>query len=191
MKYYKKLVGETVYLSPMSIEDAEIYARWLNDSDITDGLGSTSRIVSLDSERDWISENAGLFQFAIIRKSDDLLLGNCGLEGINSVRRCATIGIFIGEEENRRKGYATEAMKLALDYGFRYLNLHNIMLMVFDFNDKAVACYEKIGFKRIGERRESYYIHGEYHNEIYYDIVKEEWLEMYPEPIVKKNRGND
>ena len=31
MKYFKKLVGEKIYLSPRSTEDAEIFTEWMND----------------------------------------------------------------------------------------------------------------------------------------------------------------
>ena len=31
MKYFKKLVGDKIYLSPRNIEDAELYVKWMND----------------------------------------------------------------------------------------------------------------------------------------------------------------
>ena len=31
MKYFKKLVGERIYLSPINIEDAEKYVGWMSD----------------------------------------------------------------------------------------------------------------------------------------------------------------
>ena len=31
MKYFKKLVGDRIYLSPRSTEDAEIFVKWLYD----------------------------------------------------------------------------------------------------------------------------------------------------------------
>ncbi len=31
MTYFKKIIGEKCYLSPMNIEDAEQYTRWMND----------------------------------------------------------------------------------------------------------------------------------------------------------------
>ena len=34
MKYYKKLVGEKCYLSPISIEDADQYCEWLNNFEV-------------------------------------------------------------------------------------------------------------------------------------------------------------
>ena len=39
MKYFKKFVGKRIYLSPMNIEDAETYVKWLNDFNVTNGLG--------------------------------------------------------------------------------------------------------------------------------------------------------
>ena len=35
-KYFKKLVGERIYLSPRSTEDVEIFTEWLNDFETTD-----------------------------------------------------------------------------------------------------------------------------------------------------------
>ena len=47
MKYYKKLIGKKVYLSPMNVDDVESYIKWLNDLNVTDGLGISNKIVSL------------------------------------------------------------------------------------------------------------------------------------------------
>ena len=41
MKYFKKIVGERLYLSPMNVEDAETYVKWLSDREVTDTLGNT------------------------------------------------------------------------------------------------------------------------------------------------------
>jgi hypothetical protein len=34
MKYYKKIVGKRLYLSPINIDDAENYIKWMNDKDV-------------------------------------------------------------------------------------------------------------------------------------------------------------
>ena len=36
MKYFKKLLGDRIYLSPRRIEDAEKFAEWMNDFEVTD-----------------------------------------------------------------------------------------------------------------------------------------------------------
>ena len=38
MKYFKKLVGERIYLSPRSSEDAEIFTNWMNDFEVTEKI---------------------------------------------------------------------------------------------------------------------------------------------------------
>ncbi len=174
MRYFKKLIGKRLYLSPMNIEDAETYVKWLNDKRVTDGIGTTNRITSLDSEKDWIKQNSNLYQFAIVSLADDKLIGNCSFHGIDHIRQCAEVGLFIGDEENRSKGYGEEVLNLLLDYGFDYLNFNNIMLKVFSFNERAINCYKKVGFKEIGKRRESYYLKGKFYDELYMDIVKAE-----------------
>ena len=80
---------------------------------------------------------------------------------------------IIGDEENRSKGYGTEAMKLLVDYGFNILGLHNIDLNVFEFNKQAIKAYEKVGFKEYGRRHESYFLDGKFYDEISMEIINE------------------
>ncbi len=68
---------------------------------------------------------------------------------------------------------------MLLDYGFNYLNLNNIMLTVKSFNERAINCYQKVGFKEIGRRRKSYFLNGKYYDDIYMDILAEEFKESY------------
>ena len=160
MKYFKKIEGEKVYLSPMNLEDIEKYVKWMNDFSTTDGLGSSSKVTTFESERAWLINNMDKKeqQFAIVLKETDKLIGNCGSCDINHLHQKGEVGLFIGEEENRSKGYGTEALSLLVEYGFNYLNLKNIMLKVFSFNKRAIKSYEKIGFKVFGKRTEDYYL---------------------------------
>ncbi len=176
MKYFKKLVGRRIYLSPMNVEDAETYVRWLSDPAVSDNLGSTSHVIALSGEKDWITQNAGKPLLAIVKLDNDELIGNCGIQSIDQVRQCAEVGLFIGDEKNRGQGYGGEVLQLLLDYGFGCLNLHNIMLRVFAFNERAIACYKKAGFREIGRRRQAYFLHGKYHDEIFMDVLREEHI---------------
>lgn len=176
MKYFKKLVGERVYLAPMIMENLEKYTEWMNDFETTDYIGRSAGVTTLESERKWLErnvENEGMF--CIVEKESDKLIGNIGLKNINHLHRTATLGIFIGDKECRNKGYGTDAIKLLLDYGFNYLNLKNIKLDVFEFNERAKACYEKCGFKEYGRRRKCYFLNGKYYDRIEMDILAEEF----------------
>ena len=52
MEYVKKFVGEKVYLSIMHTDDAEKYVKWLSDRSVTDNLGNTVGITSVEQEKD-------------------------------------------------------------------------------------------------------------------------------------------
>ncbi len=180
--YFKKLVGEHIYLSPVSTEDVEKYTKWMNDFETTDYIGQSTKIYTLEKERRFLEncvEKEEGVTLGIVKIEDDKLIGNCGLKSINTVGRNATLGIFIGENEERSKGYGAEAIRLLLDYGFNYLNLHEINLHVYSFNKRAIKCYEKIGFKEYGRRRESVYINGKYYDVISMDILSSEFKESY------------
>lgn len=178
--YYKKLVGEHIYLAPRRLEDAEQYAVWMNDFRTTDYTGRSSQIMTLENEKAYLEKHISAeASMAIVTLDGDKLIGTIGLENIDHVNRRATLGIFIGDTEEREKGYGTEAIRLILDYGFNYLNLNNINLDVMEFNKRAIACYEKCGFKEIGRRRQSEYLDGKYYDRVHMDILKEEFTEKY------------
>ena len=105
------------------------------------------------------------------------IVENCGIEKIDYINRTGILGIFIGQEEARNKGYGKETVKLLLDFGFNYLNLHSIELKVMSFNKRAIKCYEKCGFKEVGRRREAYFLNGKYHDVIEMDIIRREFKE--------------
>ena len=175
--YFKKLESERIYLSPMSLEDVNDYTKWMNDRKVTDNIHSTSKVITTVGEREWVEKlmQRGGHTFAIVLKDNDKLIGNCGLMDTDYKDGTSTIGIFIGEEEYRGKGLGTEVINLLLDYGFNNLRLHNINLGVFSFNDRAISCYKKLGFKEYGRRHECYYLDGKWHDEIWMEILDEEY----------------
>ena len=179
MKYFNKIDGEKIYLSPINIDDAEVYVKWLCNPYISDKLHSTKKVFNLENEKNFLIKKLedGDYIFSIIRKKDDKIIGNVGLNRIDYIDRTATLGIFIGEADNHDKGYGSDALKALLNYGFGVLNLNNIDLSVFDFNERAIHCYKKVGFKEYGRRHKAYYVNNEYHDIIYMEILKDDFYE--------------
>lgn len=180
MKYFKKLIGDNIYLSPRSAEDAETFTEWLNDFETTDYLGRSGTLTTREGERNYLESNSSPeATFVIVTIKENKMIGTVSLEKINSINRTATLGIFIGDKDYRNKGYGTEAIKLILDYGFNYLNLNNIKLDLMEFNERALKCYEKCGFKEYGRRRKCKFINGKFYDSISMDILSEEFTESY------------
>ena len=176
MRYFKKLLGDRIYLSPRNSQDIEQFTEWLNDFETTDYLGRSSQLITLEGERQFLEKDSTPeATFVIVTINDDKMIGTVSLEKINWISRNATLGIFIGDKEYRNKGYVTEAIKLILEYGFKYMNLHNIKLDLMEFNDRALKCYEKCGFKEYGRRRKCKFINGKYYDTISMDVLAEEF----------------
>lgn len=181
MKYFKKMVGNRIYLSPISIEDVETYACWMNDREISKYIHQSHRLHTIQSEKEWIENNEknGDYNFAIIKKDGDKLLGNCGIMNINYIDRTATLGIFIGELVERSNGYGKEVLELLLEFCFNTVNMHNINLNVFSFNERAISCYKKVGFVEYARRHEAYFCDGKYHDIISMEILEKDYKKIY------------
>ena len=178
MKYFKKLVGERIYLSPINPDDLETYTEYLNDLETGLPIGQATRSLSLAREKEILERMTKEdHTFAIIRGDGDeeRMIGNCDLYDVDHRDRRAMLGIFIGDHASRGKGYGTEAIKLLLEYGFGLLNLENIMLTLDGYNQRGIRCYEKCGFKIMGRRRSAKYISGVAYDIIYMDILREDF----------------
>lgn len=187
MKYFKKMVGERVYLSPIDTDDAEVYTKWINDLEVSIYLTSAPNVYSLSKEKEILEKlSKEGYNFAIIDSEKVKVIGNCGLMNVDYTNRKAELGIFIGEKDYWGKGYGAEAIELLLDYSFNILNLNSIMLIVKAFNKRAIRCYEKCGFKLIGKRREAVIVGPNKYDEYYMDILAEEFKKNYTLKLMEK-----
>lgn len=180
MQYFKKLVGDRIFLSPVgtSNEEVEKFTEWMNDFKVTDYIGRSGNITTIIGERDWLensSKNTESRIFDIIELKDNKLIGVISLENFNWIERSAVLGVFIGDRNFRNNGYGAEAINLLLEYGFEYLNLHSIRLELLSINERAHKCYSKCGFKDTGCNREQVFLNGKYYDKLHMDILENEF----------------
>ncbi|HHX88005.1 MAG TPA: hypothetical protein GX693_07510 [Firmicutes bacterium] len=83
MKYFKKIAGKKVYLSPVNPEDTEdfkAYTKWINDLSVSIGLRAATNIYSLKSEKSFLENMArGGHFYAIVLVEGNELIGNRGI----------------------------------------------------------------------------------------------------------------
>ncbi len=180
MESFKKLVGDRIYLSPKGVSEEEIqkFTEWMNDFNVTDYTGRSGQITTLVGEKEWLENsvrNTENRNFNIVELNSNKLIGTIGLENIDWIQRSAVLGIFIGDANFRNNGYGTEAIKLLLEYGFKYVNLHSIRLDLLEVNERAHRCYLKCGFKDTGRSREEIFLNGKYYDKLHMDILENEF----------------
>lgn len=171
MKYIKKISGDLCYLSPISVDDYPRYAEWLNDLETAQYLHILEQNITLESEREYLKSLSKEHSYAIVDQQSDQLIGNCGITSWDKVHGTAEVGIFIGNQDFRGRGYGSEALYLLLTFAFSYLNIKSVLLRVFSFNERAVRCYERIGFKEVGRWRSSIEQNGIRHDHIFMDCL--------------------
>lgn len=159
--------GERINLRPQKREDAELIAKFQQDPDVMENYFMSLTIPPLKEfiERwyDYQTTEKDGYSFAIESKQGEFI-GTCHTMSLNMKNGTTYIAIFIGHPEYRSKGYGTEAMKLLLNFLFNEVGLRKVKLNVFDFNKRAIRCYEKSGFKVEGIYKQEIYRYGEYHD---------------------------
>lgn len=161
------LTGNKVYLVPIEREDLEQLRNWRNRPEFRKYFREY-REISKDMQMNWyeqkVIKDPSTIMFAIRDKSNDSLLGCCGLCYINWVHRTADLSLYIGYQNSYidDEGYAMEACQLMFAYGFSELQLHKIWTEIYEFDEKKYGLYKKLGFRQDGMLRDQYYYDGRY-----------------------------
>ncbi len=111
----------------------------------------------------------------MIIEAEGRAIGDIDLFHVDQRSRNAVVGLGIWREEDRGRGYGTDALRAMLRWAFRHLNLHRIELSVEPDNLQAVRVYEKLGFVREGMRREHHYDDGCFRDELIMGLLGREF----------------
>ncbi|WP_058301259.1 GNAT family N-acetyltransferase [Gorillibacterium timonense] len=111
------------------------------------------------------------YELAVTRRDDGALLGGGCLyvTGTNG-----EIGYCLSPDAWNR-GYATEAARELMRYGFEEHRLHRIFATCRPANAGSARVIEKLGMQREGHLREYLYAKGRYHDSLLFSILEEEW----------------
>ena len=164
--------GEKTTLRAMEKRDIELLRNLRNHPDMR--RWHCSHMLVSDIEQEEWYERSGTDQRSKIFMVDDLngnTVGYVQLRNIDYKNRSVEIGIHLGPEAQGR-GYGRDAFLLLMRFAFNEMNMHRVYLQVFDFNDRAIKLYEKLGFREEGRFRDVIFQEGRY-----YDIVQMSILE--------------
>lgn len=172
--------GKNITLRGLELSDVDELMKHWNDLELRQFLGDIAPN-SKEEEIEWIKstwkerkEKIG-YTFAIELKSKKLLIGSVGVREIDWHSRSGELAISLYNKNYWNKGYGTEAVKMILDYAFKWLNLNSVWLRVWSYNKRAISCYEKTGFRKTGKLRNRRYLDGKYHDNIFMDMLASEW----------------
>ncbi len=173
------LKGELVSLGQLM--KADLHKIWLMFSDFkVRHYGHLNwKIFFYEDEEQWYEEirrnKDRRIAFAIMKNEDSHVIGIISIS-VDWVNHIGEIGYWIGVEY-WGKGYVSEAVKLILEYAFKYLNLVKVYAHVVSGNKASARVLEKNGFKLVGKYRKHLHIPNEgYKDVLVYDLLREEYI---------------
>lgn len=183
MRRYPTLQTARLILRAFTLEDASGVQRLAGEWEVARTLLSVPHPYGDGVAEEWISNHRSEFErneavhFAILARERGELRGACGLV-INARDANAELGYWIGVPYWGR-GYATEAAREVLRYGFEDLRLHRIHAAHFGNNPASGRVLSKIGMRYEGTRREHHRKYGDYEDRVEYGVLGREWRASY------------
>ncbi len=112
-------------------------------------------------------------EWAITRAGDDTAVGKIGHWRWQRTHSRSEVG-FILRRDLWGQGLAAEALATVVDWGFRRLGLHSTEAQLDAANIASRRTLERVGFRREGLLRQSYFDGREYRDTLLYGLVRDE-----------------
>lgn len=108
-------------------------------------------------------------------KDKNKVIGNIGIVISKKIdNKQGTISWLLGNKF-QGQGFASEAARSLLTFGFDALGLHRISASTSRDNIRSWLLMERIGMRREAHFKQSEYVNGEWQDEFIYGILAEEW----------------
>ncbi|MFH1276546.1 MAG: GNAT family protein [Candidatus Woesearchaeota archaeon] len=168
-----------INLRDVELRDAEIIANWFNDQNNVQFMSTVVRCLhhtkeSVENDIKNIDLN---FERLFIVELENESIGYAGIDDIDFDDKKGEVFVIIGDKDQQGKGYGQQVMKLLLKVAFDELKLNSLFATVTVENKASSIMLQKSGFKEIGIRREYNYINGKFVDEIFYDLIRRDYME--------------
>lgn len=171
------LKGENIYLRALEPEDLDFVHEVENDESIWE-ISNTQTPYSRFLIKQYI-ENAhkDIYEVKqlrlVISSYEGKALGMIDLFDFDFKSSRAGVGILVKDTEDRRKGYASEALSLLISYCFNHLNMHQLYCNISEENEKSIKLFKNHGFELVGLKKDWNYSNNSYKNEYLFQLIKD------------------
>ena len=175
------LETERLLLKPYELEFAEEIYQVVKHKEIADTMVMIPHPYPREVVDSWISylqksfEQGAAYEFAVFLKESDRYIGNCGLVTVSKTHKNAEVGYFI-DVSQWGKGYATEACKKIINFGFKEHQLNRIYSRCMVRNIASRKVMEKCGMVWEGRHKQEFLKGNVYEDMDYLAILAEDYF---------------
>jgi ribosomal-protein-alanine N-acetyltransferase len=176
---FPELSTERLILRKMTEKDAKALFQIWSDDEVTKYMNMNS-FMNIDQTLYMVDFLNNLFKkkegirWGIFRKNDDTLIGTCGFNTWIKRSSRGEIGYELGQKY-WGNGYATEALKEVIRFGFEETLLNRVEAFVVPEASRSIKVLEKLGFKKEGTLREYGFWSNRYWDEYIYSLLRKDW----------------
>ncbi len=123
-------------------------------------------------------EKSDYYRWAIIDKTNNECIGQIAYFLVDNNNHFAEIEYCIGSAF-QKQGFATEATRAVIEFGFKQINLHKVQICTKTINPASKRVIEKCGFTYEGTLRDYFYFDGGYVGRLFYSMLRSEFEELY------------
>ena len=116
-----------------------------------------------------------IYELAVVLRAQNQLIGTATIALYPQERRHASFSYLL-HRKYWGHGYATEAMRMLINFGFSVLQLHRLEDTCDTRNLASARVMEKLGMRREGHLRETIWKDGQWYDEYIYAILVHEWF---------------
>ncbi|MEM1234897.1 MAG: GNAT family N-acetyltransferase [Pseudomonadota bacterium] len=106
-----------------------------------------------------------------VMEHDGRCIGSIRLHQINWADKRGYLALGILDETKLSMGLGSEAMDEVVRFALGPLGLHRLTVRALAFNERAIAAYEKVGFRREGRERQSALIGEAWHDDVMLGLI--------------------
>ena len=174
----KTLIGKNIYLRALAPEDLDFLYQLENDESVWEVSNTTSPYSKfilkqyLENSYKDIYE-AKQLRLVICISETNKAVGCIDLFDFEPKHKRVGVGIIISSEEDKQKGFASEALKVVCNYVFTHLDLHQVYASITEDNLPSISLFENANFKKTGIKLDWIYSLGNLKNELFYQLINE------------------
>ena len=104
-------------------------------------------------------------------ENPDTIIGTVSLGHVTNFPYCSCILGYKFDPNFQKKGYALEALQIAIEYAFKGLKLHKIKAYILEDNLPSINLVKKLGFNYEGKAIQSISVNGHWADHLRYTLV--------------------
>lgn len=171
-----RLKGKHIYLRALEPKDLAFLYELENDTSIWEISGTSTPYSKHVLQLYLDNAHRDIYDVKQLRLCictlEDTVIGLIDLFDFDPKNLRAGLGIVIKDRDNRNQGIGNEAIEILIEYAFSTLNLHQIFANVTEDNQGSIHLFEKVGFVKVGTKKDWILINGKYKNEILFQKIK-------------------